>query len=159
MTNELFGVSISAKAGSESSTNATAEKSSTSAAAPLSAMSSGSLEDRVYSLPLTSERDYKAVGMAMGKMLEVRNNPSSTKELCKELLKYACKILDENDIAQIEQVTTQIKNQKIKATNAKKPKKKEKPSINAFDDFDNLGSFKGNKATGSTRVEDEYDFM
>ncbi len=113
----------------------------------------------MYSLPLTSERDYKAAGMAMGKMLEVRNNPSCTKELCKELLKYACKILDENDIAQIEQVTTQIKNQKIKATNAKKPKKKEKPSINAFDDFDNLGSFKGNKATGSTRVEDEYDFM
>lgn len=150
LTNDLFGVSISGSSSSSKISSSDASKSATIG---------GSMEDKIFSLPLNTEHDHRAVGTALGKRLERENNPTKTKELCRELLRYACKILTEQEIAQVEEVAASIRNQKKKENDAKKPKKKEKPSINNFDDFDNLGSFKGSRAGGGRSKNIEDDFM
>jgi hypothetical protein len=107
-------------------------------------------------IQLAGEQDYSTLAKALSKRLEMEDRRMRTREFIKEFLRMATVPLTDEDVVDIGNVLSVIKNEKVKTRQGKKKKKVAKATVKMqrglFDDV-------GDGGKGSAGYDDDLDFM
>eukprot|EP00924_Labyrinthula_sp_SR-Ha-C_P000996 maker-scaffold_7-snap-gene-10.28-mRNA-1 protein AED:0.02 eAED:0.02 QI:150/1/1/1/1/1/4/104/263 len=97
-------------------------------------------------------KDYKNFAEAVAKRIELDGKDKDVKEFMKDIVRHAGRIMNYEDLAEVENVLAVVKNTKVKKTLTKKKKKAGKPTIKM-----ERGGVLGDSAGGGYDKYADYD--